>query len=268
MRVLLIGCGAIGGWVANRLADDPRIRITAALIDGRGQATARATLGADALLATHLDDLSGQPGFAVDVALECAGHTGLAQHGPAVLAAGIDLGIVSVGGLADDDLASRLEAAAATGQASLTILSGALPAVDALAAARLGGLHRVVYTARKPPLAWAGTPAEQVCALADLERATTLFEGSARDAAKAYPKNANAAATIALASLGLDATQVRLVADPEAAGNTHAIEATGGFGELAVTMQGRPLAANPKSSALAAMSAARFLRNRASAVRI
>lgn len=264
LRVLLIGYGAIAAWVAERLAGRSDLTIAAALVRPGCEAKARAALGPGPALATDIAGLHAP----VDVALECAGHAGLAAHGPAVLSAGIDLGIVSIGGLADPSLAENLEAAARVGGASLTILSGALAAVDALAAAKLGGLDRVVYTGCKPPLAWAGTPAEAVTDLSALTDACTLFDGSARDAARRFPKNANVAATIGLAGLGLDDTRVRLVADPTAIGNTHEVSADGAFGSLQVSLSGKPLATNPKSSALTAMSAARFLVNRAAAVRI
>ena len=268
LRVLLIGCGAIGGWVAERIAGRPDLQVTAALVRADGAAAARAALGPDAVLATDFAELTDRPGVGPDVALECAGHAGLTQHGATVLGAGIDLGVVSIGALAEQALAERLEEAARAGGASLTILSGALAAVDALASARLGGLDRVVYTGRKPPRAWIGTPADALTDLSALTEAFTLFEGSARAAARAFPKNANVAATIGLAGLGLDETAVRLIADPAAGGNTHEIRAEGAFGTLQVAISGRPLATNPKSSALTAMSAARFLLNRTAAVRL
>lgn len=264
LRVLLIGYGAIGTWVAERLVGRPDLTIAAALVRPGREAVARAALGDGPVLATD----AGQLKTEIDVALECAGHAGLATHGPAILSAGVDLGIVSIGALADPALAESLEAAANAGGASVTILSGALAAVDALAAARIGGLDRVVYTGRKPPLAWAGTPAEALTDLTTLTEAFTLFDGSARDAARQFPKNANVAATVGLAGLGLDGTQVRLVADPAATGNTHEVTAVGAFGSLNVSLSGKPLATNPKSSALTAMSAARFLVNRAASVRI
>ena len=71
---------------------------------------------------------------------------------------------------------------------------------------------------------------------------------------------------MALAGLGFDATQVELVADPEAPGNVHEIEAESAAGRFAITLQGKPSRTNPKTSALAALSVARALLNEAARI--
>jgi aspartate dehydrogenase len=118
----------------------------------------------------------------------------------------------------------------------------------------------------KPPLAWRGSPAEKSCDLDRLTTRTTLFAGTAREAALAFPENANVAATIALAGLGLDATRVELVADPAARRNLHEIDAEGETGELHLEIRGLASVRNPKTSALTALSVARALVNEAAAI--
>jgi len=76
----------------------------------------------------------------------------------------------------------------------------------------------------------------------------TLFVGSAREAAAAYPQNLNVAAALALAGPGFERTQVRVVCDPEATGNIHAVSADSALGSLRVTIANRASPANPKSS--------------------
>jgi aspartate dehydrogenase len=185
-----------------------------------------------------------------------------------VLEAGSDLVVVSAGALADRALYEKLAAAAEKGKAKLLIVAGAVGGIDALAAARHGGLARVRYTSRKPPKAWKSTPAEKIADLAKLSAETVLYTGRADEAARAYPQNANVCATIALAGAGWDKTEVTLVADPAAEGNIHQIEAEGAFGRMTVEMRGKPLPDNPKTSSLAALSVLRAIRNRASAVEI
>lgn len=200
--------------------------------------------------------------------VEAAGQQALREIGVACLRAGCDVLAASVGALADATLAAELEDAARAGGAQLLLPAGALGALDALGAARLAGLHQVRYRARKPPLAWRGTPAEAQLDLGRLTQATVFFTGTAREAALAYPKNANVAATLALATLGMDGVQVELVADPAAPGNVHEIEAAGAAGMLRLELLNHPSPDNPRTSLLTPYSLLQRILSRCAAVSV
>lgn len=259
MKIALLGLGAIGRSALELLQTEKRVQlgwVVVSNISPQRQALLQ-QLAPQAKLLTELP-ADAQP----DLLVECAGHAALEQHVLPALERGISALVVSVGALSELSMAQRLEAAADAGGAQLQLLSGAMGGIDALAAARLGGLDAVTYTGRKPPQAWLGTPAQQLCDLTSLSEAFCLFEGSAREAARLYPKNANVAATLSLAGLGLDQTRVRLLADPAVTQNVHQLEAHGAFGSLELTMRGKPLAANPKTSALTVYSVVRAVLNR------
>lgn len=250
MRVAVIGAGAIGRYVAEGLR---REGLGPAAVLVRSEPRDRAP-GVH-----HVRSVAALPRDTTHL-VDCAGHSGLSQHGPEALASGIDVVTLSLGALADGALAGALSDAARRGGAKLHLASGAIGALDALRAAAVGGLTNVRYVGRKPPMGWAGSPAEEVLDLAGLTVAVTHFEGSARDAALRYPRNANVAAAVAVAGIGFDATEVQLVADPEADGNVHAVEAEGAFGRFTFRITGAALPDNPRSSALAAMSAVAEIR--------
>src|SRR6185436_16896097 len=238
----LIGCGGIAQDVLAALRASPAngVSIVGALArPGRG-AAARAKL-CEIDVVEALDDL-------------------LARD--PILRRGIDCLVISVGALADPALLARLRSAAHDGNSHILLPAGAIGGIDAIAAMRVAGLTSVRYRSRKPPAAWRGSPAEKLVDLDGLTRRTVLYKGTAGEAALLYPQNANVAAAVALAGLGFDATEVELVADPDAAGNIHEIEAEGEAGRFAIQLQGKASRTNPKTSALAALSVARALLNR------
>lgn len=253
MQIALIGYGNIGATLARLTAAD------AALAAVSFRALLR--LGRTADIA-HTDDLDALLGLRPDLVIECAGHGAVAAHVARCLAAGIDTIVTSVGALADDALHTRLLDAARQGKARLILPAGAIGGIDLLAALQPSGITAVSYEGRKPPAAWKGSPAERATDLDTLTNATTFFDGSARQAAADYPKNANVAATLALAGIGMDATRVQLIADPKATGNTHSYTVTAGGADMAVTITGKASPDNPRTSVATVYSLLREVRNR------
>jgi len=264
LRIALIGFGAIGQYVEGALRDDPGCQVSAVIVRPARVKEVAAQVGAD----IEVTDAVGKLGVTPDLIVEVAGHGGLQDHGCAALQAGYRLLVVSVGALADAALRNALNAAAEQGGGVALIAPGAVGGIDALAGARQGGLDRVTYVSRKPPAAWKGTPGEALCDLDSLTEPFVLFEGPADVAAQTYPKNANVAATVALAGVGFDRTAVQVIADPAAPGNVHEIEAVGAFGRMMVRLEGKPLPENPKTSSLTAYSVLRAIRNEAAHMQI
>ena len=252
----------MGRHVRAALLADPRLEF-AYILEAPDRCKAlQVELGRSVRVVASLDDLHERPDFA----LECAGHAAIATSVLQLLREGVDVIVASVGALAEPGLPERLARAADAGKAQLTLVPGAIAGVDALAAASQLRLDRVRYTGRKPPMAWTGTPAETQVDLKSLDEPHTIFVGNAREAARLYPKNANVAAMIALAGVGFERTEVTLIADPMITRNTHTVLAQGEFGELDVRVSAAPLADNPKTSALAALSVQRAVRQKLSAV--
>jgi len=262
----LIGFGAIGEAIFDGIRTREDLQLSHVVV--RHERVAEVQKRIDALQPKRAIQVCSQVPLDAQLILECAAHGALTEHVMPALRRGQSCAILSIGALSELGLLEALESAAKSSNTQLHLLSGAVGGIDALAAAKFAGLRTVRYTGRKPPLGWRGTPAEEVTDLEGLTTACVILQDTAREAARRYPKNANVAATVSLAGLGLDRTQVSLIADPAVKENIHEIYAEGDFGEMHITMKGKPLASNPKTSALTVLSALRFLNNQVAQVSI
>jgi aspartate dehydrogenase len=254
MRVGLIGFGAIARRLMCLLQPEEDIRLVGAVVRDLGKPRAAPmvpTFGA-------LQDLLA---LRPDVVVEAGGHQALRAHGPSVLRAGIDLLVVSVGALADAAFETELVEAARAGGSHAVVASGAIGALDALASAAVGGVTRVTHTTRKP--ARSLLPAEEALALTGPRE---LFRGPAREGVLRFPESVNVAAAVSLAGIGLDRTELCVIADPALDRNTHEVVAEGVFGELRFYIRNVPTAENPRTGELVAMSVLHCLRRRNAAL--
>ena len=244
-RIGLIGLGAVGRDVAARLKTDQATVEVVAL-------TRRVV--ADANVDRFVKQTTELIAVRPDLIVEAAGHGAVAEHVVPVLEAGIPVVLVSVGALADDRLRRRVMEAAQVGRAKLMFPGGAVGALDYIRAVSQVPDLRIRYCSRKPVAAWQQELIARGLSPDTLNCEVTLFEGSAREAALAYPQNLNVAMSLALAGPGIEGVDVRVVADPKATGNTHEIEIESAAGRATLSFNNTPSPRNPKTSALTALS--------------
>jgi aspartate dehydrogenase len=106
----------------------------------------------------------------------------------------------------------------------------------------------VTHTTRKPPRSLY-SPEEA----ARITEVTEVYRGSAREAALKFPENVNVCAAVSLAGVGLDRTEMCIVADPGVERNQHEVVAEGDFGRLRFEIQNVPTE-KPATGRIVAMS--------------
>jgi Domain of unknown function DUF108 len=87
-----------------------------------------------------------------------------------------------------------------------------------------------------------------------------VFEGSAREAAQAFPRHFNVAVALSIAGIGFDRTEIEVWADPEVAGAVHQIEVDAEDIGLVLISRNQP-SANPRTSRIVAPSILAGLRD-------
>lgn len=199
--------------------------------------------------------------FHPTVVVELAGHEAVRTHVPALLRAGVDVVITSVGALVDDALRDEIREAARAGRASARIPPGALGGLDAVAAGRLLGFDLVRHTIRKPPGSL--LPESEADLVTAGGAPVELFRGPARAAIERFPASTNVTAALAIAGAGFDDTDVVVVADPGTVRNHHRIEAVGPFGRIVLEMENERVPGSTSGAIVVASTVRSVLRRSA-----
>ena len=156
-----------------------------------------------------------------------------------ILAENVDLIVMSVGALLDLNVKSS----------RVHLPSGAIGGLDAVASAALAGIDEVLLTSRKNPDALE----------MDNKVEKIVYEGTAEEAVRRFPREMNVAATLAL-TVRPAKVKVQVISDPEVRRNVHEIKIEWKHGSMFMKFANDPHPENPRTSALAAWSAIRLLR--------
>jgi aspartate dehydrogenase len=259
---MMVAISQVEPTMAQRISDHPRRKVGVIGVGAIGRSVIEVlarggVAGAELACVVNLHPVPGLTvpqvsiGEAIrtcDVIVECADQVVVSQYAVKILQDGVDLLVSSVGAFADEDLLTKVLAA---GPGRLLFTSGAVGGVDLLAnAAAEAPLERVKITSHKLPSSllqpWMDNAAQE--AISSTIEPLEIFHGSAREAARFFPRSLNVAATVAFAVGDFDLVEVSLVADPAAELTTHVIEAEGPTGSYRFEIANRPSPYNPRTS--------------------
>jgi len=248
MKVGVIGCGAIGGYLMKKVKKEPGMELVF-VYD-----TDKKKLSKYKKLALKNSDEIGNK--EVDIVVEAASQQAAKKYAPKVLKY-TNMLMMSVGALADKKFYNKIKRICEKSDTKLFVPSGAVVGVDGLIATR-DFLDSVTLVTRKNPKSLGRKDKKE----------KVLYEGSARKACKLFPKNINVAAIVSLAGLGFEKTKVKIISDPKISRNCHKIIAVGSPGRFETTAENIPTPENPKTSFLASLAAFNVLKKLNSSIEI
>jgi aspartate dehydrogenase len=241
VNVGIIGLGAIGNYLIDCILESDEFSITAVHDISKERYS---ELTARLKSPPPLSDIHLFP-IETDVFIECASVAAVDSVVNEACKRGKTAIIASIGGFVlNPDLLDLVTKS----NAKLILPSGAIGGLDILKALDKNDIEIVKITTRKNPKSVQGIK------LDENDSPVEIFNGSAREAVKQFPKNINVAATLSLAGIGFDRTVVKIIADPKAERNVHQIDIQSKSGNYRITCENFPFERNPATSKLAAQS--------------
>jgi aspartate dehydrogenase len=264
LKVGILGVGAIGRVIAKALDEHQLDADLVALADQdctRAKALSAELFGHPPVVT--VDEMMDR----CELALEAASQAALPEFVPKALARGRDMLIMSVGGLLGREEWFR---GAAEKNCRIYVPSGAIAGLDGIKSASIGRIDMAQLTSRKPIAALQGSKyvVDRGLDLDGFKEEAVIFDGTAEEAARAFPATSNVAASLRLAVDAAVPVRVQVVAVPGGNENVHEIRVHGEFGKLTMKVENVPSKSNPKTSQLAAFSAVATLRNLTRTLRV
>lgn len=260
LKIGIVGCGAIGSSLAKTVNRDlsQTARLTALydLDQDKSVILSSRLSGGQNLVVTSLDGLIDRS----DLVIEAAHAICSLAIARKAVSRGKDVMIMSVGGVVSGF--RQLSRKARQFNAKIYIPSGAIAGIDALKAANLSRISKVILTTKKNPRSFKGVKyvIDRKIDLDKIKADTVLFSGSALRAMELFPQNINVAGILSLAGIGAQKTLVRIIASPKASRNIHEIEIELQAGRIFSRTENVLHPDNPKTSYLAVLSAAAALK--------
>jgi len=237
-KVGLIGCGAIGTLIAEAV-ENGIVKCDGLILYDYNNEKADQLAKSLTFPVKVVRSLDEMIKLKPSVIVEAASQQAAKEYAEKIAKADIELIVMSVGALLDLDVRSS----------KIHIPSGAIGGLDAIASAALAGIGEVVLTTRKNP---------RVLDMNNREE-KLVYEGNAKEAVRLFPRELNVAATLALTA-SAEKVKVRIVSDPKVTRNVHEIKVKWKYGDMLLRFENEPHPENPRTSALAAWSAIRLLR--------
>ena len=238
-KVGIIGCGAIGSLIAEAV-DKGIVDCDELILYDRSTERAehlKQSLHTATTVVSNVDEmLKLHP----KVVVEAASQEAAREYVGTIVQRNVEVIVMSVGALLDSKLKSS----------KIHTPSGAIGGLDAISSAALAGIDQVVLTTRKNP---------QTLDVDDKQE-KLVYEGNAHEAVRRFPREMNVAATLAL-TVQPERILVRVISDPKATRNVHDITVKWKNGNMSLKFANDPHPGNPKTSALAAWSAIKLLKD-------
>jgi aspartate dehydrogenase len=238
-KVGIIGCGAIGCLIAEACENGIIKCDELILFDynmEKSQGLQQSLSIASRVVGSVDEIIRRRPA----VIVEAASQEAVKEYAEKIIRKNIELVVMSTGAL----LGSNID------RSHVHVPSGAIGGLDAISSAALAGVDEVILTTRKNPKALG----------VDIQQEKTVYQGTAEEAVKLFPREMNVAATLAL-TVSPAKVKVKVVADPDVRRNTHEISVKWKYGEMSLHFENEPHPKNPGTSALAAWSAIRLLKD-------
>lgn len=205
-KIGFLGCGKIGGYMLNDLISQGEHEVTFVQ-----DPFYKAEKSSFEVVEKADEELLSR----TDLVIEAAMAKVLRENIDDILKY-CDMMVFSVTAFADDEFYAHVKEMAKKYGRTIYLPHGAILGIDGIADGK-AVIESVEIETIKSPKSLGLTE----------DRKGVVYEGSTRGACKAFPRNVNVHAAVALAGLGFDNTVSRIIADPSVSTNSHVITVKG-----------------------------------------